>query len=821
MLRASSWCACVVLAVLAVGCDCGGGPARTCESASDCGRGQACIDGMCVAGMDGAVSPDGGADAATACGATARACGEACCAEGEVCGTDVECCARESLCGSVCCDEGQICEQAVCRTECGARARCHDESGAEICCGEGEVCASDRCFRPDTECEDFIDCEAGEYCEPTLGRCLPQPTGEECVARPTGGEVRPTLLWHWTGAGAALPAYNQVMMAPMVASLDDDDGDGDADADDVPDVVFNSFCGIAGMGCSHGNYSSDGVLRAVSGADGSSVFDVVDPAHRTIPGSQVAIGDIDGDGWNEIVTCASDGDGIGGVIAFHHDGSFYWRSTDARVSCAQAAPSIADLDADGVPEVFVRYTVLDARSGNVESHHDCVGTGGWATSAHNPCDYTTAADLDGDGDLEIVGGNAAYRADGSVLYDRTADFNDGYPAIGDLDRNGTPEIIVVHSAFTPAPYAGDHWLRVLRNDGTDFWPAPVDINAGLAPAADVTAGTVGGGGPPTIANFDDDPDPEIGVAGAYAYAVFEPDGTRRWASISDDRSSRKTGSSVFDFDGDGVAEVVYNDHYWLRVYDGSDGDVRFCLCNTTATLWEYPVVVDVDTDGHAEIVVASNDYGSGYATCPLRPELGECEMARITAGENLGTHGVRVFASPTRDWVGTRRIWNQHTYHVTNVSERGEIPRGERPNWLVPGLNDFRLNVQPGATNLPDPTPIELAVDLRACGASMTLYFSVRNDGWSAIPAGATIAVYAEEAGSFALITRVTTTRALLPGESERFGVPYPLDGREPGETVRFRVVANDDGDPSADDVVECRDANNVAETTASCSILF
>ena len=25
--------------------------------------------------------------------------------------------------------------------------------------------------------------------------------------------------------------------------------------------------------------------------------------------------------------------------------------------------------------------------------------------------------------------------------------------------------------------------------------------------------------------------------------------------------------------------------------------VRFCFCNTSATLWEYPVIVDVDTDG--------------------------------------------------------------------------------------------------------------------------------------------------------------------------------------------------------------------------------
>ncbi len=115
---------------------------------------------------------------------------------------------------------------------------------------------------------------------------------------------------------------------------------------------------------------------------------------------------------------------------------------------------------------------------------------------------------------------------------------------------------------------------------------------------------------------------------------------------------------MFDFDGDGIAEVVYNDQYWLRVYDGPTGDVNFCLCNTTATLWEYPVVADVDNDLHAEIVVASNNYGGGFMSCPTTPDLGACELARIAAGENVGTNGVRVFASPTRDWVRTRRIWN-------------------------------------------------------------------------------------------------------------------------------------------------------------------
>jgi len=105
---------------------------------------------------------------------------------------------------------------------------------------------------------------------------------------------------------------------------------------------------------------------------------------------------------------------------------------------------------------------------------------------------------------------------------------------------------------------------------------------------------------------------------------------------------------VFDFDGDGSAEVIYSDEINLRVYTGSDGTVLWSTCNTTGTLVEYPLVADVDGDGHADIVAVSNDY-SGIT----------CEGTKQT--------GVRVFGDSLDSWVRTRRVWNQHTYHVTNI----------------------------------------------------------------------------------------------------------------------------------------------------------
>src|SRR5690606_3961388 len=136
--------------------------------------------------------------------------------------------------------------------------------------------------------------------------------------------------------------------------------------------------------------------------------------------------------------------------------------------------------------------------------------------------------------------------------------------------------------------------------------------AGVIATVDASRPTPGvGGGPPTIANFDDDPNPEIAFAGGFAYVIFEHDGTRKWYRETVDRSSRQTGSSIFDFEGDGIAEVLYNDERSFRVYRGPDGVTLDERCSTSGTLREYPIVVDVDNDDHAEVVLMSNNYAFG------------------------------------------------------------------------------------------------------------------------------------------------------------------------------------------------------------------
>ena len=627
------------------------------------------------------------------------------------------------------------------------------------CCAAGEICQSGKCVSLGPSCDELHPCPEGQACDKSLGRCIPG--ASTCEYRPPTGVFTPKLKWEWTGSVVA-PAYNQVMMAPMVANLTDDNKDGKIDRNDIPDIVFNTYAGSA--------YTKDGVLRAISGDGSGEIFSITDPQHRTTPSSQVALADIDGDHRVEIVTCADSG----GVIAFEDDGAFKWKTTG--VSCK--APAIADLDGDGTAEVVVCYAALEGATGVVR----------W-NSGVTCASYTTVADIDEDGRPEVVGGNRVFTHDGKVRWEDTTR-PDGYVAVADLDGDGKPEVITTS--------ASDHALRAHHHDGTAYF-GPVDINQGHADLGDKCAGC--GGGPPTVADFDGDGKPEIAAAAGYGYVLFEHDGKPKWFQSTQDLSSRTTGSAVFDFEGDGKAEVVYGDELLLRVYDGQTGKTLFSTCNTSGTLQEYPVIVDVDNDGHAEIVVANNNYA--FKTC--------------SDGSPSST-GIRVLADTQGNWVRTRRIWNQHTYHVTNVDEDGQVPKVEERNWDNPALNNFRQNVQPGG--LFDAPDLAGGPGQASCGSFIRVTAEVTNRGAAKTMPGVKVTLYADRpAGRLALQT-LATTSVLYPGQTETLSFSVMTPAEFDNQSVTFFVVVDDDGQGHGS-VNECKEDNNKAEfETADCKLL-
>jgi hypothetical protein len=699
-------------------------------------------------------------------------------------------------CDPACADD-QTCIDGVC---CDAESVC-----AGVCCVGEEVCSFAECVVPGQACIDASECPDDSYCEYSLGdpgggmdmcqgttvatgKCLPSPPDCPPGDEPDPNEeltCLPTCEYHPQSSFAPELKYHvqnlDVMMSPIVTQLDDDNCDGIVDERDIPEIVFSSFAG--------GDYNHNGTLHAVSIVDGMLVdkwaSNVQAPAMH--PGVEIAAGDVGGMPGAEIFVCTDTGQ----VRAFNPDGTQLWTSTYAS-GCLM--PSLADLDHDGNVEVVVRGGILDGLSG--------------ATEATFPVVQVTvqAIDIDGDGNLEIAGPQAIYEADGTLL--GMTGVTGNWTAAGDFNHDFVPEIVVAE--FATHQMHVYHWDQGTQQVVLDR--TGLDINGPLSPALcpPMSSGSMYGGGPPTVADFNGDDTPDIAIAGGVGYAVI--DGTKvldpnipsvdafLWISQTHDCSSSQTGSSVFDFDGDGSAEVVYSDEWYLRIYRGTDGMVLWQTCNTTGTLRELPVVADVDSDGHADIVVVSNDYSS--IVCP---------------DDQSKQSGVRVFGDQQGRWVRTRRIWNQHHYHVTNINEDGTVPAQEQPNWLTEGLNNFRQNVQPeGEFSAPD-----LVVDLQArCMDGYDVIARVRNIGQAAVEPGVMVGFYAGDPSMGGmLLAQGMTSKTLYPAEAEDVIIdgntlPQPI---QDGEQPLWVVV--DDGMPEHP-WHECRTDNNVHQEPVACEVI-
>jgi hypothetical protein len=383
------------------------------------------------------------------------------------------------------------------------------------------------------------------------------PFDAACANEPQIGKFDPIVEWH-KDTFTMSPGANASASAPIVVQVDDDNGDGKVDDQDMPDILNIMY-----------DPQNQGVLRAISGDGSKEVLGIVVPGGTRDEG--LAAADIDGDGFVEIVTGTNIGQQI---LCYEHDGTLKWTSPQLGVASAgmyENLPSIVDMNGDGKPEIVVGRAILNS-AGNL------VGQGMYGIGAPTGNDNGSASvsfgvDLDGDGKGEVVVGNAVYRMDGTAIW--FSNQNDGYPATADLDLDGVPEIIVVSDANVRAQQS---------SDGAVLWS---------------TAIPGGKGGPPTVADFDGDGLPEVGIAGSGQYSVFDTDGSVLWSRPTQDNSSGITGSSVYDFEGDGVADVVYADEINLYVFSGLDGATKLEFADhNSGTRLEYPIVADVDNDGY-------------------------------------------------------------------------------------------------------------------------------------------------------------------------------------------------------------------------------
>ena len=774
-------------------------------------------------------------------------------------------CATSADCNGGYCNAGVCCANAAAACSTG-------------CCAEGTVCVFDRCVTAGNACVRSTDCPAGQYCETALGggpatgpadatcatpplpgRCVDRPIAcdgggppgcvESCEVKPQGGPLSVRMKWQWgDGLGPnEYPNAIDVWSTPTVGRIRDANCDGKIDELDAPSVVFVSgdvMRGDAGSACSADagagltTACQTGVLRLVDGATGRTVWSLArdpgSPAGIGFAGLSTAIGDIDGDGKMEIVAMTGDGyvdivDGDGKLLR-RSDLPFEDLTTFGASFGWGGGLAIADVDGDGAPEIAYGRSLFTTKGGGLTRMW--IGKGGFGGTGRGSSLSTFAdlTDLDGGASgMELVAGRSAYLHDGGLLWNRKdlgpdGSTADGFSAVADFNKDGRPEVVTVTKgrvllldAETGATVAGPLVLQTPDDDGG------------------VDESSLGQGGPPTIADFDGDGDPDIGVANSQEYFVVRvlrsgkkiTGLAKLWSAANHDLSSSVTGSTVFDFEGDGKAEVVYADECFLWVWGSENGVpvVRLAIPTTSFTATEASIVADVDGDGHADVLLPSNraNPGANGWKCAVppwtSPDPDAGRPAWTPPPNDSAYHGLRVYEDSANGWVGTRTLWNEHTYHVTNVCDPsdtacaagatyGSIPKKERAAWKVPWVNSFRQNVlEKGLFDAPD-----AVVSLRLeCVTPLAGRADVRNLGTKGLPAGVKVGIF--PAGGATSIAEVTTPQPLLPGQTVSLAFTAPT--AQPTGTYVARILV----DPANPTFRECRTDNDESAPVApSCA---
>jgi hypothetical protein len=218
----------------------------------------------------------------------------------------------------------------------------------------------------------------------------------------------------------------------------------------------------------------------------------------------------------------------------------------------------------------------------------------------------------------------------------------------------------------------------------------------------------------------------------------------------------------------------------------ADGAILAKVSAPSTTGGEYPIVADIDGDGHADILLPGD------------------LLTAFTDVNNL--------------WPATRKIWNEHNYHVTNVNDDASVPRAETPSWQT--HNTYRVNLA-GQVDL---TAARLRLVTHGIGQPVTLMVRIGNGGLIPSSAQAVIAFYQGNPAQNGLPLGRVTVPAILPGQyaDVSMDTSQALDG-----TAIYAVVDPDNAFDESDETnnvvsrLPCDDATLMTFSVATDSFSY
>jgi len=459
-----------------------------------------------------------------------------------------------------------------------------------------------------------------------------------------------------------------------------------------------------------------------------------DPAFSALSGRsyywggyiEPVVSDTDGDARQEVVVYK------GGVppevLVYRDDGSLYWLAlvgTTGLTGGNLHFPLIADINGDGLGEVVVYRPDFGQRVGELYAF----GPGGsllpgWPISMPMD-DHPTllAADLDGDGNLEIVvKGNSSnprmmvvVSSSGRIL----SQWNlppktwggsiESTPAVGDLDGDGQLEIV----SADPSEFAGYDWntgqwnntgvIHVLNMDGSELpgWPQYTDGIIFSSPA---------------VGDINRDGQNEIVVG--LMFAGSAPD-YRYGGLYAFDRSGNVlpgwpvekgwnfwSSPSLGDLDGDGDLEIAASRLGFVTYVFHPDGSLAAGWPQYTGWNDYYSTIMaDVDGDGALDVLTTAGSvsagggvYAWGYDGTPITgfPKLTEMDAQAPVTVVDIDQDGqVELIASSDWDydreagaykWRGSIYVWDVRASYALPTMEWPHFHHDAQHTGLYPPL---------------------------------------------------------------------------------------------------------------------------------------
>ncbi len=316
-----------------------------------------------------------------------------------------------------------------------------------------------------------------------------------------------------------------------------------------------------------------------------------------------ALADLNNDSILEIISVTM----YGTIQAWFLDGSEYWKINGVTNFRPVSGIHVADLNNDGQIEIVV---AISDYPNYYQKTLYVINSDGTNFSSNWPLEFTgtsnvginiALADMDGDGDIEIIARESnflnIFHHDGTsmaswpficdkVIYSELS--------IGDINNDGMLEI--VFGTTDPGQiFVIDRYANILSG-----WPQSAPMNPKFAALGDI----------------DSDNQMEIiyGGSGNILYA-FNFDGTtlEGWPFISGTGTSEYfSGCVIGDIDGDSIPDIVANGTTGIYFIDGSGAEIipsipHWCGSN--------PAMLDIDNDGDIEILTcggSSGDYQEVY-----------------------------------------------------------------------------------------------------------------------------------------------------------------------------------------------------------------